>query len=142
MKTCSKCGLDKPLEEYYNKGTKKNSWCKRCDREIRRATQARWTKENELLIEERRRAGCIVCGITNPLVLQFHHHEPIGQGGNQQGKKGRAKYARIGTVKLNASPMILKKHLDRCHVLCANCHLLVHAGEVTLTPPITKAIMI
>lgn len=135
MKRCTRCGEVKEESNFYKKGSSKSPHCKICDRVLRKETQKRWTAENEKLIQARKDKGCYNCGEKHPLVLQFHHYIPIGQGGNQQGKKGRYKYARITDVKLNNSPRILAEHLKGCYVLCANCHLLVHGGEITLPPP-------
>lgn len=73
----------------------------------------------------KRTFGCVVCGFDNPTSLDFHHLDrstkliSLGQavacGGN------------------GVSWHRIHDELDKCIVLCKNCHALVEAGEIVLT---------
>jgi len=65
----------------------------------------------------RRNSKCVDCGISNPIVLQFHHRD------------GKEKYV----INMHCRNGInrLKKELEKCDVLCANCHLIRHHNEQT-----------
>ena len=55
---------------------------------------------------------CIVCGEPDPLVLEFDHREP-------DDKDCRIAMAMV-TRKFSLER--LQKELDKCDILCANCH--------------------
>lgn len=40
MKTCRKCGIDKPFSDYYKSGKYMRSWCKECDLAYQRSYYA------------------------------------------------------------------------------------------------------
>jgi hypothetical protein len=61
---------------------------------------------------------CVNCGESDPLVLEFHHRD--------QGLK-KKDVANIATG--NWSIAVLKKEIEKCDVLCANCHRRKTAGE-------------
>lgn len=69
----------------------------------------------EYLRSVKQEAGCLRCGIRNPIVLQFHHSDP-----------GRKEFS------VSDARFYSKKKLDeeigKCVVLCANCHLIEHAS--------------
>lgn len=58
--------------------------------------------------------GCKDCGIKNPVVLQFHHRDGIGNG-HYVGRL-HAKY-------------LVDREIAKCDILCANCHLIRHNTE-------------
>jgi hypothetical protein len=66
------------------------------------------------------KTACALCGETDPVVLQFQHRDPatkrfdIASGARTKG------YATMAA------------ELAKCVVLCANCHLRVHAGTKEL----------
>lgn len=54
--------------------------------------------------------GCDVCGYNrNYAALQWHHRNP-------EDKKGQVSWM------LSAAPDILEAEMDKCDLLCANCH--------------------
>ena len=75
------------------------------DKELHRQKQAYKQK----LVEIKEASGCTDCGENNPIVLDFDH---------------------IKDKKYNVSRMIhdgfswraIKKEIDKCEVVCANCH--------------------
>ena len=58
------------------------------------------------------------CGERDPVVLQFHHLDP---------SKKEAKISRM--VGSGAPKEALLKEMEKCEVICANCHLRLHYKE-------------
>lgn len=62
--------------------------------------------------------GCADCGESRPVVLQLHHRNP------------KLKSFVIGTnLSAKAWSQEVEYEIAKCDVLCANCHILRHAGE-------------
>ena len=66
------------------------------------------------LVEEARASGCKKCGEMRPYVLDFHHRD------------GDEKIATINRMIKSASVQTLQAELEKCDVLCANCHREFH----------------
>lgn len=65
------------------------------------------------LVATAKEEGCKRCGEKNPIVLQFHH---------------RDRRTKVGTItQLLAQGTVpgLQMEIEKCDVLCANCHLIV-----------------
>ena len=107
MKTCGKCKKEKELSEFYHYKNKPRHWCKDCDRIN---TIIRQTIFKELCVEYKG-GKCEKCGYSNYVgALDFHHKDP------SQKEFG------IARVKLRKFDKNIKKELDKCLLLCANCH--------------------
>lgn len=129
MKLCTACGESKAEAEFSVKSKqtgKLQARCKLCHtiyrkqhyldnhdkyREMSRRynlADREWKSQNILkyLIEH----PCMDCGETDPVVLQFDHL--------------RDKVANIGAMIriLGASWKTIKEEIDKCEVVCANCH--------------------
>jgi hypothetical protein len=76
---------------------------------------ARRIEARRYLESVRRSSKCVDCGESNPIVLQFHHRD------------GKDKYAI--NMYCRSGVNHLKKELEKCDVLCANCHLIRHHDE-------------
>jgi len=62
---------------------------------------------------------CEICGEKEPICLEFHH------------KDGENKDFNLGDVKSRGwGKERIKKELEKCRVLCANCHRKIHAGLI------------
>lgn len=104
----------------------------RKNRETRLAYVKNYYQENKEQVRERTRVAgklqrmrlrdeaiarcggkCRDCGIDNRMVLQFHHRDPSL-------KKAEA---------LATSTKRFWEEVDKCDLLCANCHLIRHGGE-------------
>ena len=131
MKKCSVCREPKPLTaEYYyrqhDKSTGFNARCKVCDNKARKARMRdsgytkRYAKDVYIprvkaLIKQLKEMGCSRCGYNKcKEALHFHHIGEKRFGISNRGGKG------IASIKAEAS---------RCVVLCANCHIELHANE-------------
>lgn len=60
--------------------------------------------------------GCFMCGFKgDPVALDFHHRDPKRKG-NQ-----------VSTlVKQGRAEEVIKAEIDKCVVVCANCHRILH----------------
>lgn len=116
-KICSKCGEEKPLSEYHKNGFDSNGnqkyrgYCKICANNIEKERYRRKKQFTESLKE-----SCIKCGESRPYVLDFHH------------KDKTQKDFTIGQIK-KGSLEILKNEIEKCVVLCSNCHREFHYLE-------------
>jgi hypothetical protein len=112
-KTCPKCGIKKELNKinYYIKKTGKiHSWCKECNNKII------VEKQNQLKQKSVDYKGgkCSVCGYNKCLAaLEFHHISP---------DKKEFEISRYRTYSFNT----LAPELDKCLLLCSNCHKELH----------------
>lgn len=85
---------------------------------LRRLHNAYSRKRRRLLKEwlavERVKQGCDDCGERDPIVLDWHH------------ARGRKDFS-VGRGVHNMSRAKLQREIDKCIVLCANCHRRRHA---------------
>ncbi len=64
---------------------------------------------------------CIICGYNKCInALEFHHLEKKSFGLSSRG--------------ITRSWQKIKKELNKCALLCANCHREIHAGIMQLSP--------
>jgi hypothetical protein len=61
--------------------------------------------------------ACEECGFDDPRALTFHHRDPT------------TKEFAIATKAWQVSWDRLLAEIAKCDVLCANCHMIHHAGE-------------
>jgi hypothetical protein len=114
-KVCPKCSVDKFIGEYYERSGRPgqyNAYCKPCHNNARLISQQK--RKNSFIIYK---GGC--CQICNydkyDGALAFHHLDP-----NEK---------EILPAKLNNMTFEkAKPELDKCVLLCHNCHSEVHAG--------------
>jgi hypothetical protein len=149
-KVCSVCGEDKPLNEYYSKHKNSISWCKGCSglkaKERRKRLKDRglcprclqpWfgeTYECDSCLEKVRISRrewtikaieymgnkCKVCGGTfHYAAMVFHHRDPSK-------KEFKISYL---VNKRTLTWEHLKKELEKCDLVCANCHNIIHCGS-------------
>ena len=114
-KICSKCNQIKSINDFYTKGKsdKTQSMCKSCfnsyctERWIRRKIDGIIYKGSE----------CLNCGLKYPeepyVIFDFHHRDPT------------VKDVDWSKMRLMSSKKI-KSELDKCDLLCSNCHRKKH----------------
>ena len=110
MRTCTKCNIEKDETEYYTKGTRLQSMCKSC---FNKYCMERLTNKK---IEAVKRFGGICHDCKNEYphpVFEFHHLDPSQK--DYQWVK----------LRLRSTTEIIKE-LDKCVMLCANCHRMRH----------------
>ncbi len=116
-KVCSLCKEEKNKSKFYKKG--KNGYghyCKICAAKVDK--KARAAKKQK--IKNYAGAKCILCDYNKYLgALEFHHKDPT---------KKDFQISRMGNKKWE----IIKKEIDKCILVCANCHREIHAGLISL----------
>ena len=116
-KECAKCKETKELTEFYPRGGKNNkphAYCKKCGLDDVLMRQ-RIIKNKAV---EYKGGSCQVCGYSTYIgALEFHHLDP------------KEKDFAISSSKVGKWDKI-KPELDKCVLLCSNCHREVHANLV------------
>lgn len=113
---CSKCNLRLPDNKeyfYMNKQRKKLSYseCKECFKK-RINERARAQKEFMLAYKG---SKCVICSYNNCKgALEFHHKDPSG------------KEFKLSNTYVSKENLI--RELDKCVLLCSNCHRETHEG--------------
>jgi len=113
-KICSKCGIEKPLNQFYKHGFNSKgeqtyrSDCKECQRKY---DLSRLNQRVEFV--NARKIKCAKCGETDKSKLHFHHIDPS------------KKEFTIGKMR-NYSLDKIQQEIDKCEVLCAHCHETFH----------------
>lgn len=111
MPKCSTCSVALTEENAYKKGKRLQSYCKPCMNEI---FKARW-KQRKVDAIEYKGGKCQSCGYNKYYgALEFHHRDPSEKEFNWQ------KMRLVSNDRLTAE-------LEKCDLLCANCHREVHA---------------
>jgi hypothetical protein len=132
--TCCLCGKKKPESEFHRRsGTKRKrkSYCKACAKKSREewyqknknkvamANKNRKADNRKLADEVRRRSGCSVpgCNEGETCCLDFHH---VNEDGDRHG---------IADF-ITAWPETFRSEIEKCAILCANCHRKLHAKVI------------
>jgi len=114
MIKCTQCLIEKEPTEFYEKRKgRKQSFCKKC---FSKYCIQRWINRK---IEAIKYKGgcCIKCGYNkNYAVLQFHHRD------------SSTKDFEWIKLRLRKWSTVLKE-LDKCDLLCSNCHTEIHNPE-------------
>ena len=109
---CSRCGQDKPTADFYFRRTENrhHPYCRPCHNEY---TQERFKRRKEEAIAYLG-GRCVDCGDAfHPSVFEFHHRDPSKKDlTGSQIKRGAWTRVRL--------------ELDKCDLLCANCHRIRH----------------
>lgn len=131
-KICTKCGIEKPIEEFYKNKTKRDghsSICKDCQREADRryylSNKDKVRKRAKVFhkkvmdyINSRKSIGCYICSEKDIACLDFHHL--------------RDKVTEVAKLIGNDNLTQIKTEIDKCVVLCANCHRKLHFYGLSL----------
>jgi hypothetical protein len=99
--------------EYMSKLRKEKS--EKYKLEKRRENVARRRRSQDFLRNHKSKCECISCGTNNPDLLHFHHRNPNEKSGNVSTMANKG-------ISINT----IKKEIDKCDPLCANCHILLH----------------
>lgn len=119
VKRCPACQKTKELNEFHKrKDGKPGSWCKRCMTNQALRRQQKYKAQ----AVEHKGGKCIVCGFNLYFgALEFHHLDPS--------KK------EAGINKLTRSPQTKQvlQELDKCVLVCANCHRMAHGKLIVFS---------
>src|SRR3989344_2561872 len=84
--------------------------------------KARKNRNAEWLLEYRSKCFCVLCGENTPACLDFHHRDTDKK---ERSLSNAVKIWGWGIKRL-------KKEIEKCIVLCSNCHRKVHAGIIAV----------
>ena len=112
MKECKSCGEEKPLDNYYkhpHRADGRVSDCKECYKEdMNRRKRA--LKQEAIAYKG---GACEHCGgVFHPAVYDFHHLDPA------------EKDFSMGSKSCSLDKVV--DELDKCILLCSNCHRMEH----------------
>lgn len=115
-KICSKCKRELPLTSYYSRGNGRlRSECKECHKNY---VKKKYEERKEVVESIKTKCGCAKCGDKRGYVLDYHHIDPS------------IKEANISRITSNNNHMdTIQQEIDKCVVLCANCHREFHFLE-------------
>ena len=77
-------------------------------------------KKQQWLYDKKAERGCVDCGETDPLVLDFDHLDPATKTKNAKGSRVADGPKRLMWTKLSYAQ--LEAEVAKCEVVCANCH--------------------
>lgn len=107
-KKCSKC-KKYLLVNFFHKG--RQAYCKMCQNSTNTERFRRFKRQ---CLEYKGGSQCLLCGEDNQAILEFHHANPS------------EKEFIISKSKSLVFSKDTEKELDKCFVLCSNCHHNVH----------------
>lgn len=138
-KVCTRCYLDKPLACFSTNKNKKDGYnyvCRDCqniyvrqhyvenrqkyiDKSLKRKKEA-----TAFLTTYKSNKKCTCCSESDSACLDFHHKNPSDKIDNicLMANKG-------------CSLKTLMKEIEKCILLCSNCHRKFHAGHIVLIAP-------
>lgn len=123
-KICSICNSQKGLEHFHSNGFAKDGKkkykpsCKPCNNA--QVSEDHYKLIQEVLNELDRKLACEMCGYKkNYAALCFHHFDPS------------EKEEEISKMK-TASKFRLKQEIEKCALLCANCHAEEHNSHLEI----------
>lgn len=107
------CGKVLPLDQFYrHKNGQFHSYCRECDRQ-RQRDRCKTIKEQAVAYKG---GACALCGYNRcAAAMDFHHPDPGAKDFSISSRKGQFD----DTV---------KAEVDKCILLCSNCHREAHAG--------------
>lgn len=117
---CKDCNREYMSKRYVDNPDKQSEYYKQYYRDNRDGILEKMKsvsdKACEFVKKTKKESGCKHCGITDHRVLHFHHRDPsqkefgIGSGGTRSISK-------------------IKREMEKCDILCANCHAILHHEE-------------
>lgn len=136
LKRCVECENEKPLSEFRKDSSRIGGYrseCKVCSRariksvytqrysvKYNARTRKKYNERVEFITEYKLLHPCIICGENEVACLDFHHVDP------------NEKENTVSQM-LNGNMEKLMEEINKCVMLCSNCHRKVHAGIITLT---------
>lgn len=112
---CCDCKVEKPLSDFYfadKSHVRLRYNCKSCSNQ----KTLEWQRELKQQCVDYLGGKCVVCGYDkHASAFDFHHKDP---------SQKEFQLSHRGSRKLQS----LKKELDKCVLLCSNCHRETHSG--------------
>lgn len=131
-KTCTKCPQNgqQPLNNFAIKtGSQRSPICKACKRDYNKlhyqANKADYVSKAKIRSQEvkdwlkelKTKLCCNRCSENHPATLQFHHTDPTIK-----------EIAISKTIRLGWNKSRILEEIEKCEILCANCHSIEHWG--------------
>ena len=120
-KICSKCKVEKPNSEFYKRNDRSyglTSMCKTCNQTDRVERQHNFKQQ----CVDYKGGECQCCGYNDcNSALDFHHVDP------------KTKKFGIGKCRKTKMTQKILDELDKCILVCSNCHREIHAGYRDIT---------
>ena len=112
-KVCTVCHRELPLSKFYSRGAGlRRSDCVECHSSY---VAKRYSERREIVKRGKEAIGCQKCGDKRHYVLDFHHTDPS------------VKDDTVARMVSNKNKMgNIKEEMNKCVVLCANCHREFH----------------
>ena len=130
MKRCNVCFDEKPLTEFYTNGKqpsgkqKVKPLCITCEESNRRS----FVEGKRRILSEVFGDSCSICGYDKcSTALEFHHVDPSVK--EQQPSKLINNYSTVERM---------LKEVDKCILVCSNCHREIHAGLLKVSAQPSK----
>jgi hypothetical protein len=120
-KFCAGCNDILPINSFYKRRCRAghSTWCKRC-------IQKEGTKRQQLFKQkcvEYKGNKCMICGYSKYIgALEFHHRDAT------------KKDFQVSKIKNHKWNEYIINELDKCDLLCSNCHKEIHATLRDTTP--------
>ena len=116
-KFCPHCQQNKVLDDFYFSNGKYSPYCKECTKEREREKY----KNKKLQIDQWKidQGGCKKCGEMRPYVLDMHHINPQEKD-----------FSISDAIRLGFFTTKFQEELNKCIILCANCHREFHHLEL------------
>lgn len=96
----------------------KRDWYRRNTIKVNAAVAKRKKELAEFIAEYKKDKFCINCGFSHPAALDFHHRNPT------------TKIALVSQMpNYGWSLAKIKEEIDKCDILCANCHRILHYNQ-------------
>lgn len=110
MKACNTCGVEKPLSEFYKHHLARDGHeprCKTCKVKVAREHRNSW----KIQAIKDKGGKCEMCGGEfPPCVYDFHHTSDDKE---------------VSPGKANSKHQFFRE-IEKCMLLCANCHRIIH----------------
>jgi len=121
QKKCSTCNKIKNIVEFYPRKESSDGYrpcCKECDSNTNKKRSTNRRKIYRKLIHKLKINGCAICGYSKcDRALDFHHVNP------------QDKEFQVAQAAFNRKNNSITKELNKCILLCKNCHAEIEQKE-------------
>lgn len=134
MKVCTKCHVEKPKSEFRKQAARPDglqSSCRECARRSQNGGYAKYRDKildrskkhqanvRDWITEYKRSHRCLLCKEDEPVCLELHHVDASDKDFTIGDATGRSLES-------------IKREIEKCVVVCRNCHTKIHAGLACL----------
>lgn len=114
IKECRKCKETKALQHFSKKASSPDGYRGKCKACVQRVNQL-YLQRTKRWYNAYKATLCCPCGENHPACLEFHHRDPA------------TKIKAVSDMVADGySIPTVKREIDKCDVMCANCHRKKH----------------